>query len=80
MDASTETSLEKIGMLWDEFRGNFAKIVKKYCLSLTFFRPEIIPGGLTPADQPLDKIINKVLKGHFRDLYVICPILPKLNI
>jgi len=69
MDASTETSLEKIGILWDEFRGHFAEIVKKYCLSLPFFHPEIIPGGLTPAAQPLDKVINKVFKGHFRDLY-----------
>ena len=69
MDASTETSLEKIGILWDEFRGHFAEIVKKYCLSLPFFHPEIIPGGHTPAAQPLDKVINKVFKGHFRDLY-----------
>ena len=38
-------------------------------MSLTFFCPEIIPGGLTPAAQPLDKVINKVFKGHFRDLY-----------
>ena len=61
---STETSLEKIDMLWDEFRGHSAEIVKKYCLSLTFFRPEIFPGGLTPAAQPIDKNINKVFKDH----------------
>ena len=69
MDASTETSLEKIGILWDEFWGHFAKIVKKYCLSLTFFCPEIISGGLTSTVQPLDRVITKVFKGHFRDLY-----------
>ena len=69
MNASTETSLEKIHILWDEFWGHFAKIAKRYCLSLAFFCPEIIPGGLTPAAQPLDKVINKVFKGHFRDLY-----------
>ena len=63
MGVSTETSLEKIGMLWDEFRGHFAEIVKKYCLSLTFFRPEMIPGGLTPVAQPLDKVIAKTFKG-----------------
>ena len=34
-----------------------------------FFYPVIIPGGLTPVAQPLDKVINKVFKGHFRDLY-----------
>merc|ERR1712086_392161 len=60
MDASTETSLEKIGILWDEFRGHFAKIVNNYCLSLTFFCPEIIPGSLIPAAQPFDKVINKI--------------------
>ena len=69
MDASTETSLEKIGILWDEFRGHFAEILKNYCLSLTFFRPKIIAGGLTPTAQPLDKVINKIFRGHFRDLY-----------
>ena len=69
MDVTTETSLKKIGVLWDEFRGHFAKLVKKYCLSLTFLRPEIIPGGLTPEAQNLDKGVNKVFKGHFRDLY-----------
>ena len=69
MDMATETSPEKIGLIWDEFRGHSAGIVKEYCLSLNFFHPEIIPGGLTPVAQPLDKVINKVFKGHFRDLY-----------
>ena len=49
--------------------GPLCRNEKKYCLSLTFLCPEIIPGGLTPAAQPLDKVINKVFKGHFRDLY-----------
>jgi hypothetical protein len=69
MDMTTETSPEKIGLIWDEFRGHSATIVKEYCLSLSCFHPEIIPGGLTPVAQPLDKVINKVFKGHFRDLY-----------
>ena len=64
MDASTETSLEKTHILWDEFWGHFAKIVKRCCLSLTFFRPEIIPDSLTPAAQSVDKVIDKVFKGH----------------
>ena len=72
MDASTETSLEKIGILWDEFWGHFAKIVKNYCLSLTFFRPEITPGGLTPAAQPLDKVINRyaAIGAYMRQIYI----------
>ena len=68
MDMTTETSPEQIGLIWDECLGHSAAIVKEYCLSLSSFYPEIIPGGLTPVAQPLDKVINKVFKGHFRDL------------
>ena len=64
----------------DEFRGHSAAIVKEFCKSMSFFYPEIIPGGLTPVAQPLDKVINKVFKAYFRDLYDLCiitaPILP----
>ena len=61
MDMTTETSPEQIGLIWDEFRGHSAAIVKEYCLSLSFFHPEIIPGGLTPVAQPLDnKVINRI--------------------
>lgn len=74
------TSTEKIGLLWDEFRGHSAAIVKEFCTSLPFFSPEIIPGGLTPVAQPLDKVINKVFKAYFRDLYdlyiLTAPIMP----
>ena len=66
---SDGTSDEKIGLLWDEFRAHSSAVVKEYCQSLPFFHPEIIPGGLTPVAQPLDKVINKVFKAYFRDLY-----------
>ena len=49
------TSTEKIGLLWDEFRGHSAEIVKEFCTSLPFFYPEIIPGGLTPLHNLLTK-------------------------
>ena len=29
----------------------------------------IIDGGLTPVNQPLDKTVNRVFKGHLRDCY-----------
>ena len=58
-----------MGTLWDDFRGHHAAPVKRFCESLPFFKQEIIPGGLTPVSQPLDKVINKVFKGHFRDEY-----------
>jgi len=39
-----------------------------------------MPGGLTPVAQPFDKVINKVFKAYFRDLYnlyiLITPIMP----
>jgi hypothetical protein len=37
--------------------------VKDFCQSLDFLGVDIIPGGLTPEAQPLDKVINKVFKG-----------------
>ena len=63
------TSKQQIGVLWDEFRGHTSKVAKYYCTSLPFLKPEIIPGGLTPVAQPLDKFINKVFKAYFRDIY-----------
>ena len=62
----------RVGLLWDDFRGHHAKVVKDFTLSdpiKEFFIVLIIPGGLTPLTQPLDKVINKVFKGYFRDLY-----------
>ena len=69
MNAMSQISHEQIGVLWDEFRGHSSAVVKEYCTSLPFLKPVIIPGGLTPVAQPLDKVINKVFKGHFKDLY-----------
>ena len=63
------TSEQQIGLLWDEFRGHSSKVVKEFCTSLPCFTPNIIHGGLTPVAQPLDKVINKVFKAYFRDLY-----------
>ena len=28
-------------------------------------------GGLNPAGQPLDKVVNKVFKGYDRDIYYL---------
>ena len=67
---SDGTSDEKIGLLWDEFRAHSSAVVKEYCQSLPFFHPEIIPGGLTPVAQPLDKVINKALR-HTSETYMI---------
>mgnify|MGYP003899775703 CR=1 FL=1 len=59
----------KAGLLWDDFKSHSCKEVKDFCQSLDFLGVDIIPGGLTPEAQPLDKVINKVFKGYFRDFY-----------
>lgn len=59
----------KAGLLWDDFKSHSCKEVKDFCQSLDFLGVDIIPGGLTPETQPLDKVINKVFKGYFRDFY-----------
>ena len=42
---------------------------QRVLLSIGFLDIEILPGGFTPVGQPLDKVINKVFKGHFCELY-----------
>jgi len=59
----------KAGLLWDDFKSHSCKEVKDFCQSLDFLGVDIIPGGLTPEAQPLDKVINKVFKVYFRDFY-----------
>ncbi len=53
----------------DDFKSHSTAEVKDFCQSLPFLSVDILPGGLTPCGQPLDKVINNVFKGCFRDLY-----------
>ena len=57
------------GVLWDDFKGHSKAEVKAYCQSLVFLCVDIMGGGLTPEGQPLDKMVNKIVKAYFRDLY-----------
>ena len=68
-DKETGECDNKIGVLWDDFKSHSTAEVKDFCQSLPFLSVDILPGGLTPCGQPLDKVINKVFKGYFRDLY-----------
>jgi hypothetical protein len=68
-ETKEHTCEHRVGLLWDDFKAHSKQEVKDYCKSLSYLDVEILPGGLTPCGQPLDKVINKVFKGHFRDLY-----------
>src|SRR5210317_299623 len=68
-DKETGECENKVGVLWDDFKSHSTAQVKTFCESLDFLSVDILPGGLTPCGQPLDKVINKVFKGYFRDMY-----------
>ncbi len=59
----------RAGVLMDQFKAHSHAGVKANCQSKDWLDVIILPGGLTPVGQPLDKVINKVFKGHFRDKY-----------
>ena len=63
------TLKEPIGLLLDAFRGHFDKKVKAHNANHPFLKWLMMDGGITPKDQPLDILINKVFKGFFGDLF-----------
>ena len=58
-----------VGVLCDDFIGHSAKQVKAFTTNLGFLSWQIMAGGITPVGQPLDKLVNKVFKGYFRELF-----------
>ena len=56
----------RIGCLLDDFKGHSAKETKEFTESAEMKDMEviIIDGGMTPENQPLDKAVNRVFKGH----------------
>ena len=59
----------RVGLLWDDFKAHSCPAFKEYCLSFSCLAVLILGGGLTPEPQPLEKVVNKVLKGYFCCLY-----------
>ena len=55
-------------LVWDSFRGHLTDAVKDL-LSRRNVDVAVIPGGLTPVLQPLDKCINKPFKAKVRAQY-----------
>lgn len=52
-------------LVWDSFHGHLTDAVKDL-LSRRNVDVAVIPGGLTPVLQPLDKCINKPFKAKVR--------------
>ena len=56
------TADQKALLVWDSFRGHLMEAVKDL-LARRNVDVAVIPGGLTPVLQPLDKCINKPFKN-----------------
>ena len=56
------TLKEPVRLVLDAFRGHFDKKVKTHNANHPFLKWLMMDGGITPKSQPLDVIINKVIK------------------
>ena len=59
------TADQKALLVWNSFRGHLTEAVKDL-LARRNVDVAVIPGGLTPVLQPLDKRINKPFKNKVR--------------
>ena len=60
---------ERSLLVWDSFRAHLTESVKAD-LQRRKFNVAVIPGGLTPVLQPLDKCLNKPFKDNIRRQYL----------
>ena len=60
---------ERSLLVWDSFRAHLMESVKAD-LQRCNFNVAVIPGGLTPVLQPLDKCLNKPFKDNIRQQYL----------
>jgi hypothetical protein len=57
-------------IMCDDFKGHSKKEVKMHMKEkYPTTNMLIMAGGITPKGQPLDKLVNKIFKGYFRDEY-----------
>jgi hypothetical protein len=56
-------------LLLDAYKSHYAAEVKAITEPMELLNWLLMDGGITPKAQPLDVLINKVLKGLFRDRY-----------
>ena len=62
------TADQKALLVWDSFHGHLTEAVKDL-LARRNVDVAVIPGGLAPVLQPLDKCINKPFKNKVRSQY-----------
>ena len=67
------------GLVLDAFRGHFDQKVKVVTEPNELLDWLLMDGGITPKGQPLDVLLNKVFKGHFRDLFDSWPLNAPVN-
>ena len=60
---------ERSLLVWDSFRAHFTDAVKE-ALQRRKIDVAVIPGGLTPVLQPLDKCFNKPFEDHMKTKYL----------
>ena len=60
---------ERSLLVWDSFRAHLTESVKAD-LQRRKIDVAVIPGGLTPVLQPLDKCLNKPFKDNMRRKYL----------
>ena len=60
---------EEAGLLCDCFSDHFAKPVKEFTAKHESLKWLMMDGGITPKSQPLDVLVNKIMKGYFRDYF-----------
>ena len=70
---------EAAGVLCDAFSGHFARVVKDFNSRHELLKWLMMDGGITPKSQPLDVLVNKVVKGLFRDLFEEWSLMAPMN-
>ena len=58
-----------VGLLWYYFKAHSYPDDKEYCIFFSCLYLLVLGGQLAPAGQPLEKVINKMFRVRFRDLY-----------
>ena len=80
---NSEEFEKRIGALCVDFRGHSSKECKEFNLCnrerKNMLRWKIMKDRLIPVGQTLDKVVNKVFEGYFRDIYDMWALTSPIN-